>query len=97
MGQVLMTNVEVEMGKAQTVTLPRNYYALLLFFKNKLTYTDNLLFSRLFFQQISIEYPLYPETWGMALNNTKMLGSLKFYTTREEDNFLFLFLLQKSS
>ena len=34
MGQVLMTNVEVEMGKAQTVTLPRNYYALLLFFNS---------------------------------------------------------------
>lgn len=32
MGQVLMTNVEVGMGKAQTLTLPRKYYALLLFF-----------------------------------------------------------------
>lgn len=34
MGQVLMTSVEVGMGKAQTLTSPRSYNALLLFFNH---------------------------------------------------------------
>lgn len=34
MGPVLMTSVEGGMGKARTLTLPRNYNALLLFFNH---------------------------------------------------------------